>query len=157
MALIENEMPVNKAASILNVYAKRLWTIFNYWITRAVNEDDVSEVTQIGIDETSSKKGHWYVTVAADLKEKRVVFATTGKDEQSMKKLSNQLESKGLPRENIAHVSIDMSPAFIAGVRNNFPKASIVFDRFHLKMLINAPDKVRRSERQVHKELIGQK
>ena len=29
MLLMENEMPVNKAASILRVYPKRIWTIFN--------------------------------------------------------------------------------------------------------------------------------
>lgn len=158
MALIENEMPVNKAASILNVYAKRLWTIFNYWISQAVHKDDVSDVTHIGIDETSSKKGHRYVTVAADLKQRRVIFATTGKDEQSIQALRNYLESKQLKHDNITHVAIDMSPAFIAGVMNHFPNTSIVFDRFHLKKMLNdAMDKVRRAERQVHKQLIGQK
>lgn len=32
MLLIENEMPVNKTASVMKVYAHRLWTVFNYWI-----------------------------------------------------------------------------------------------------------------------------
>ena len=158
MALIENEMPVNKVASLLNVYAKRLWTIFNYWISRAVNKDDVSDVTQIGIDETSAKKGHRYVTVAADLKRRRVIYASTGKDEQCIQSLRNYLERKNLRHDQITHVAIDMSPAFIAGVMNNFPEASIVFDRFHLKKMLNdALDKVRLAERKVHKQLIGQK
>jgi len=62
MALIENEMPVNKAATILNVYANRLWTIFNYWISQAFSKDDPSGIKNMGIDETSSRKGHNYVT-----------------------------------------------------------------------------------------------
>jgi transposase len=158
MALIENEMPVNKAASILDVYAKRLWTIFNYWVSRAVDKDNVSDVTQVGIDETSSKKGHRYVTVAADLKQRRVIFATKGKDEQSIQDLHNYLESKNVSADQITHVAIDMSPAFIAGVMNNFPNTSIVFDRFHLKKMLNeALDKVRQGERRIHEQLKGYK
>jgi transposase len=158
MALIENEMPVNKAASILDVYAKRLWTVFNYWVSRAVDKDDVSDVEKVGIDETSSKKGHKYVTIAADLNERRVIFVTPGKDEQSIQELHNYLKSKNVEPEQITHVAIDMSPAFIAGVTNNFPKASIVFDRFHLKKMLNeALDKVRQGERREHDQLKGQK
>lgn len=46
--------------------------MFNYWVTDAVQADMM--YTVLGIDETSSKKGHNYVTVCADLAEKRVAF-----------------------------------------------------------------------------------
>ena len=46
---------------------QRLWSIFNYWIEIAYQSDDQSEGTQLGIDETSVRKGHDYVTVAAIL------------------------------------------------------------------------------------------
>jgi transposase len=158
MALIENEMPVNKAASILDVYAKRLWTIFNYWVSLAVDKDDVSNIEKVGIDETSAKKGHRYVTIAADLDERRVIYVTKGKDEQSIKGLHNYLKSKSVNPEQITHVAMDMSPAFIAGTIKNFPNASIVFDRFHLKKMLNeALDKVRQGERREHEQLKGQK
>ena len=67
MCLIENEMPINKAAAIMTIYPNRIWTIFKYWIKRAFAKDDQKNVKNIGIDETSSKKGHNYVTIAADL------------------------------------------------------------------------------------------
>jgi transposase len=158
MLLMENEMPVNKAASILNVYPKRLWTIFNYWINLALSKDKQSGVTSIGIDETSRKKGHDYVTVAVDLQERRVLFVTEGKDEKTIDRLREHLVKKEVAPERIEQVSIDMSPAFIAGICNNFPKAKITFDRFHIVKLLNeAMDKVRKDERREHEYLKGHK
>ena len=158
MALIENEMPVNKAAFLLNVYANRLWTIFNYWTKRAFIKDDVSRVKKIGIDETSTRKGHHYVTVSADMERRRVIFATPGKDENTVNELRKYLENKKVKREQITHAVMDMSPAFISGTLKNFPQSSIVFDRFHLKKLLNeALDSLRKSERKEHEQLKGHK
>jgi hypothetical protein len=67
MALIEREMPVNKVSDLLSVYANRIWTIFNYWIKISYSEADHRGLINIGIDETSSRKGHDYLTVAIDL------------------------------------------------------------------------------------------
>lgn len=65
-------MPVCKAADIMDVYPQRLWNVVSYWIELAHQADDQSEVTVLGIDESSSKKGHSYVTVAVDMDERRV-------------------------------------------------------------------------------------
>jgi transposase len=43
--------------------------VLNYWITKAFSSNIQSAITSLGIDETSSKKGHNYVTVAVDLKQ----------------------------------------------------------------------------------------
>ncbi len=158
MCLIENEMPVNKAAGILAVYPKRLWTIFNYWIQRAFHKDDQHSVTKIGIDETSNKKGHDYVTIAVDLDARRVLFATKGKDESTVDRLKQHLASKEVKPEQIEHISIDMSPAYISGIKRNFPEANIVFDPFHVVKLLNeAMDTVRKAERNEHQALKGHK
>lgn len=46
-----------------------------------------------------------------------------------------------------------MSPAFISGIKNQFPNASIAFDKFHVMKLMNATvDRVRREE-QSHNSL----
>jgi len=158
MALIEREMPVNKVAELLRVYPKRIWTIFNYWISIAYSEDDQQGVRNIGIDETSSKKGHKYITIAADIDQRRVLFATEGKNKETITKLKEHLAVKGVSPEEIENISIDMSPSFISGILEEFPKSSIVFDKFHIVKLLNeAMNDVRKKERREHEILKNHK
>lgn len=158
LALIENEMPVNKAAGLLKVGAHSLWNIFNYWIEKAYQRDDPKDLHHLGIDETSRKKGHQYITVGVDLDTRRVIHATEGKDAQTLEKMSNYLVSKGVEATQIKHASIDLSPSFISGLKAHFPKAEIHFDRFHVKKLLNeAMDNVRKNERKEHAQLKGHK
>ncbi len=158
MCLIEQEMPVNKAGKLVGEYPKRLWTIFNYWIGIAYSESDHSEVEVLGIDETSSKKGHDYVTVAVDMERSSVVRATEGKGADTIKQIADYLESKDTQRISIQKVCIDLSPSFISGVSKEFENAQIVFDRYHVKALLNkAMDQVRKQELRLHHQLKGHK
>lgn len=158
MLLIEGEMPVKKIGELVNENPHRLWRVFNYWISRAYSTDKVSAVKRLGLDETSKTKGHDYVTVAVDIDKRRVINVAEGKDKNAVKKVKESLESKGLAAEKVKHASIDMSPSFIAGIADYFPKAEIHFDRFHVVKLLNeAMDKVRKLERKEHSELKGHK
>ena len=58
MTLVQSEMSISEVASLLCVTAPRIWRIFDYWMEQATADEDLSEVSQLGIDETSSKKGH---------------------------------------------------------------------------------------------------
>lgn len=158
MSLIENEMPVNKAARILSVYPNRLWTVFNYWVSRALAKDDQSDVEDVGIDETSAKRGHNYVTLAADLKQRRVIFVTEGKDEKTIFAFKDHLEKKQVNPKQIKNIAIDMSPAYISGIMKTFPDSAMVSDRFHIVKLLNeAMNEVRKAERRQHNALKGHK
>lgn len=158
MALIESEMPVNKIGKLIKENAHRLWTIFNYWISRAYNADKPRTPNKLGFDETSKRKGHDYVTLAVDLDERRVLHVTEGKDKNAVKAVKSYLESKGVNSDKVKHASIDMSPSFISGITEHFPKAEIHFDRFHVVALLNeAMDEVRKAERREHEELKGHK
>ena len=46
MLLIENEMPINKVAKIVGVYANRIWRVFSYWIEKAHTSDEISVHTK---------------------------------------------------------------------------------------------------------------
>ena len=158
MALIEREMPVSRVAEILGVNPQRVWTLFNHWIEKARKSDDVSSITQLGVDETSSRKGHKYVTLGVDLEKSRVIHACTGKGKATLKSIQQRLESKGVAAAQITQLSMDLSPAFIAGAAESFPAAAITFDRFHVVKLLNeAMDKVRKVERLEHDDLKGHK
>ena len=158
MFLIEGEMPVNNVANTLKVAAHRLWRVFNYWLETAKSKDDLSEVSEIGIDETSVKKGHKYITIVADMVERRVINAQAGKDSKIFDKFAEQLEQKGGNRNNIKQICIDMSHAYIAGARATFPNGQITFDKFHIVQHLNiAMDTVRKEERKGNDLLKGHK
>ena len=60
--------------------------------------------------------------------------------------------------EKIKNACIDLSPSFIAGLKEYFPNAAIHFDKFHVVQLLNrAMDQVRILERKEHHELKGHK
>ena len=127
MALIEREMPVNRVAEVLGVNPQRVWAVFNHWIEKARQADDPSSITSLGVDETSSRKGHQYVTLGVDMTTSRVIHACGGKGKSTLKNIQQHLESKGVPKEQITQLSMDLSPAFIAGAAESFPAAAITF------------------------------
>ena len=158
MALIEGEMSINRIGRLITEDPHRIWTIFNHWIEKAYNSDKVDQLKKLGIDETSSKKGHKYVTVSVDIDQRRVIHVTEGKDKKAVKLTKDYLELKGVDVDSVEHASMDMSPSFISGVSEYFPNADIHFDRFHIVKLLNeAMDNVRRLERKEHDELKGHK
>lgn len=141
------EMPVNAVSRIIGEDDNKLWRMVRYYIEEARRFEDYSHVSSIGVDETSAKKGHDYVTLVVDLEEKKTIFVTKGKDASTLKEFKEDLVlHRGLP-EDITNASIDMSPAFIKGIEDNFPKAEITFDKFHImKILGKAVDDVRKKE-----------
>jgi transposase len=154
MALIEKEMPINKVGELLNEEPHRVWTIFNYWLERAYAADEPIVPEKLGLDETSKKRGHDYVTLAVNLDERRVIHVVEGKGKDTVKSIKKYLESKGIDSNDVHHASMDMSPSYISGVHDYFPNAEIHFDRFHVVKLLNeAMDKVRQIERKEHDEL----
>jgi transposase len=112
-----------------------------------VEEQDLSSLTAMGVDETSRKKGHCYITAFVDLQKKGVVFVTPGKDASTLEAFKGFLETHGGHAKNVQNISMDMSPAFIKGAEEHFPEAEITFDKFHVMKLMNkALDEVRRQE-----------
>jgi transposase len=119
---------------------------------------DYSGVEAIGADETSKAKGHDYVTLFVDLQESRTLFVAEGKGADTVKSFKEDLIAHGGGCENIQEASIDMSPAFIKGLTDNFPTAEITFDKFHIMKIINkAVDTVRKEESKTNEILRGQK
>jgi len=78
----------------LHCRVPRIWRIFDYWMAQATADEDLSEVSHLGIDETSSKKGHKYVTVFVDMEERRVIGVQAGKDSNTITNFVEYLESK---------------------------------------------------------------
>ena len=158
MLLIEYEMPINKVGSTIRVTPHRVWRVFNHWVEKGVKKDDLSTVTQIGIDDTSSRKGHNYVTVNVDLEKRRVIHVCEDRGTEAVAELATVLEEKGGDPNAITKVAIDMSPSYISGVQTSLPKAQITFDRFHVvAKLSEAMNEVRKLESKGNQLLKGHK
>lgn len=158
MAMIEREMPINRIAQLLGVHPHRVWTVFNHWVNQAREADTPSGITRLGIDETSTRKGHNYITLGVDMDARRVVHVSQGKGKQAVADIKQYLASRAISPEQIRQISMDLSPSYIAGAAECFPGAQITFDRFHVVKLLNeAMDNVRKTERKEHELLKGHK
>jgi transposase len=154
MALVR-EMPVKAAAALLGEHDTRIWRVLEYYVARARAQADYSEVKRVGIDETSARRGQDYISLFFDLDQRRLLFGTEGKNNETVKAFSEDLVAhKGAP-ENVTAACIDMSKAFIKGVTEALPNAEITFDPFHLVQLMNdALGKVRAEEARLFPELL---
>src|SRR5271169_6798703 len=152
------EMPVNRVSKIIKVDDNKLWRMMQYYTETARQQEDYSEVTQIGVDETSKSKGHDYVSLFVDLAKKRTIFVAEGKGSETMTAFAKDFKERHGDPQSITDVSIDMSPAFIKGVEENLPNAAITFDKYHIMKIINAAvDNVRKAETKEQWLLRGQR
>lgn len=124
------EMPVNAAARELRERDTRLWRILPHYVDEAMEQIELSELKRIAIDETSSRRGHRYITLFVDADTKIVLFATEGKSMTTLEQFKAHLRRKSFIAEQIEEVCCDMSPAFIRGIETWFTKSEITFDKF---------------------------
>ena len=155
MAMV-GEMPVATLAGLVGESDMRIWRIVHHYVDRAVEAQNLEGVERVGIDETSSRRGHDYVSVFADLDERRGVFVVEGRDHETVQAFSLFLETHGGDPGQVQEVCQDMSEAFLKGTLTYLPKAEITFDRYHIKShLSKAVDEVRREEVKHHRELLS--
>jgi len=149
-------MPVHQVGKILRASDHKIWHVLDCYVMKALGLADLSEVETIGVDETSLKKGHNYISLFVDLVAKKTIFITEGKDHSTITDFVETLETSNGKKENIHDVSCDMSPAFIKGIKQELPNAQITFDKFHvLKIINNSVDEVRREEAKTNPLLKG--
>ncbi|MCA1830863.1 MAG: ISL3 family transposase [Actinobacteria bacterium] len=153
MAML-SEMPVKACARIIGEHDTRLWRVLKHYVGVARAKRSDKKVRMIGIDETSSRRGHNYISNFVDLEVPRVLFATEGRDSSTVSTFAADLLAHGGDPAAITDVCMDMSPAYYVGVTTHLPDAQITYDRYHLIQLLTAAvDRVRRDEAQERPEL----
>lgn len=141
------DMPISKVASLLNEDDGRIWRVVDHYVSEARKNEDYSNIRIIGFDETSSRRGHNYVTIAVDLESSKVIFATEGKDHTTIDQFVPDLVNHSGNPENITDVCSDLSKAYIKGIQDNFPNAAHTYDKFHIMKLVGeAIDELRKTE-----------
>lgn len=155
---LASHMPVHTVSRIVSESDYKIWSLIERYVNLALAGNNYSNLKAVGMDETSRRKGHDYITLFVDLLKKRTVFIAEGNSQNTVEAFADDLKShKGDPK-TVTDVSCDMWPAFIKGVKDNLPNAQITFDRFHIMKIINtAVDTVRKQEVQTQFVLKGTK
>lgn len=144
---LASHMPVHTVSRIVSESDYKIWSLIERYVDSALAGNDYSDLKAVGMDETSKRKGHDYITLFVDLLKKRTVFIAEGNDQETVKAFVDDLKAHNGSAEAVTDVSCDMWPAFIRGVEDNLPNAEITFDRFHIMKVINtAVDTVRKQE-----------
>ena len=140
-------MPLRQAANLLRCADKQLLRriAFNAGQARAL--ESYAGVQTVGIDESSLRRGQHYITVVHDLDAERLLFATEGRDHQTVIDFASNLNAHGGDPGEVRQVCMDMSAANAKGATLALPQAQISYERFHVIAKANeATDLVRRAE-----------
>src|SRR3954454_21135914 len=116
-------------------------------LSRRFAKPKLKHLRHIAIDEIAVAKGHRYLTVVMDLDSGAVVFVGDGKGADALKPFWKRLRPSGAKIEAVA---MDMSAAYRGAVSAHLPKATIVFDHFHVVKLFN--EKLSDLRRDLHRE-----
>jgi len=142
-----NDSPISTVAENFNLSWDEVDGIMQRAVDRGLSRRKPQEVSNMGIDETSFRKRHDYVTVILDKDRDRVVDVL---DDRKAETLETWLKTQGTSDlSGLQSISMDMWDPYIKAVMDAVPEAQekIAFDRFHVSKHFNqALDNVRRRE-----------
>lgn len=117
--------------------------ITRVWADVETLHDRFADLSRIGIDEISYKRGHRYLTVVVDHATGRLVWAAPGRDKATLAAFFDALGRERCAR--ITHVSADGADWISAVVADRCPNAVRCADPFHVvRWATDALDEVRR-------------
>lgn len=121
-----------KVAQQLKIYPQRVEDIYHHYTWQAYEEHTVNACQRIGVDETSTKKGHHYITAFVDMDSSQIVDIQDDRSAQAIEKFFHAHPNPQVVKD----ISADMSPAFGSGFKKYFPWAKVTFDKWHVYKLL---------------------
>jgi len=153
ISLAQRNLSISGLAEELRIGWGQVQRIILSRTAHALSTQDLEDVKELSVDETSRKKGHQYFTILADSDKKKVVGIAVGKDKEAFAHALLDMEIRGANRKKVETITMDMSNSYIAAAEQYLEQGEIIFDRFHImKNLNKAVDEVRRAEQKVYKE-----
>jgi len=151
---------ISKARELLRLNWKQVNDIMHRAVERGMKRRQEEEISWIGIDEKSFRKGQSYISVLTDIDGRRIMDVVEERTEEACKRLLKQ-GLTGYQREMVCGAAMDMAVNFIKAAKQMLPHADVVHDHYHISQHINdAIEAVRRQEqaimlRQKDKTLTG--
>ena len=135
------------AALLLAIAATSLHKLVGRRVELAHAAQDWSCVTAVGVDDYAIGEGHEYISIFSDIITRRVLFVAAGRSHETFKLFLEEGSKHRFRPDNVVYISMDMGTGYIKGAMLNFPRAVIVFDKFHVIKLANDKvDQIRRAE-----------
>ena len=78
--LMAQQMPICSLGQIVGEHDTRLWRLLHHDVDSEREQVDMSATVRVGMDETSKSRGHDDVSLFVDFEERKVIFASPGKD-----------------------------------------------------------------------------
>lgn len=151
--LVSGGMSASSAGVHHGLDSRVIFRIIARNVSIALASQELEDVEELSVDETSHKKGHKYLTIMCDLKKKKVVGIAPGKDKDAFANALIDMEVRGADRTEVKVVTMDMSRSYISACNEQLPEAEILFDRFHISKLLNeAVDQIRRKDQSQFRE-----
>ena len=144
---LSKHMTIQDVARHLGISWDAIKEIQKRDLTKRFSRPCLKNVQRIAIDEISVRKGHRYLTVVLDMDTGAVIFVGDGKGGDALDPFWKRLRRAGA---KVKAVAMDMSPAYVSAVLDHLPKATIVFDHFHVIKLFN--DKLSDLRRDLYRE-----
>jgi len=144
-----SRMSVRQIAKLLGVSDARLWRSLGALVDQAYADAQMSEVTDVGIDEKHVGRGRVVTVVhqGSGPERGRVLHMSEGCKAANVNEFTQALTEHGGNPASIQRCTMDMARSYIAGVSEHLPNAASCFDPFHLVKLANeALEVVRRAE-----------
>jgi len=131
---LSRHMTIQDVARHLQIGWDAVKDIQKRYLNRKFGRVRLKHLRQLAIDEIAIGRGHRYLTVVLDLVSGAVVFVGDGKGAEALVPFWKRLKAS---QAKVKAVAMDMSPAYISAVLTHLPKATIVFDHFHIIKLFN--------------------
>jgi transposase len=131
--------PVSRAAELVGMEAITLWRHDHARMKRLLQNYKIPDVKAISVDEVyARKKAHFseesrderFFTVISDLHTRRVIWVTSSRSKKALDEFFKIIGPKAC--EQIQVVAMDQYDGYRLSVEEHCPKATVVWDRFHI-------------------------
>jgi transposase len=151
------DCPISTVAKNFNLSWDEVDGIMQRAVKRGLLRRKREEVENMGVDETSYRKHHEYVTVILDKDKDCVLDVLDDRKSETLETWLKTQQNSDLSK--LRSISMDMWDPYIKAFKASIPDAEqkIAFDRFHVSKHINqALDKVRRREHAAFMRQVGE-
>ena len=130
---------IKDAQGILRLSWHQTQQIMAAAVRRGMARRDADEVSFVGMDEKSfrrGKKADDFACVMTDIDGRRILDVGRGRSEEGARQLIERALNP-VQRHLVCGAAIDMSAPFEKAIRELLPCADVVFDKFHVEKHLN--------------------